>query len=286
MEFDEHRQGRLAAALECGRSWIDAEFARARNEREEALAKKREPAFGDPCASSVRSVRTLAEQLRDSLDPDDPNLWPDEAARAVGEDLGAERVVAVLLEGPEFERVRTARILIDWSLKALWHTDGPLKEPAPARIKAVSKADREGWRGDGPPPDFALTVSLPWWLLADRFEREAGLHDRLAYMAFKDGGPYLRKPDIAAHSSTLARYGLLNPRHASAFAHASAHPSTPARLRRHHFGTDGQGCLFGPAEASLGRPEDKTPAQELLPLLPQRPSRPRTSGRARAGWDA
>lgn len=278
MDINEGRLLRLEVALTTGQAWISNRILDADEAAEKARAKGKHPDVLPPCASSARDVRELADAMRAPLEADDPNLWPDEVTRQTGEPPGGETVVAVLLQGPEFEAVQTARILIDWSMRPFWHTDGPLKEPAPAKIKAISQADREGWRGAGPAPDFRLTISLPWWLLADRFEREAGLHDRLAYMAFKNGGPYLRKPDITAHAATLARYGLLNPRQVSAFAHASAHPSTPARLRRHHFGPDGQGCLFAPAESSLGRPEDRMPAQELLP---QRPTRPHTARSSR-----
>lgn len=258
--MNDEAMDRMTDALSRTRAWLD----------EERHKEKPPRASQGPAVVTVAAV--LRSALRSALDEADPALWTDEALLDAGEDLGAAALVAQLLDGEEFEGICNVRVLINWSVSPIWHTDGPLRTPAPAKIKAFPKADREAWRGGGLPPDFLLTIALPWWLLASAFEREAGLHDRLAYMGRKESGPYLRKPDIAAHASTLARYGLLNARDSAAHAAARAHPSTAARLLCHHFGPDGQGTLFAPAPVSLDRPEDKPPAQTTLPATPRRSS--------------
>jgi len=147
---------------------------------------------------------------------------------------------------PEFSTWAAQVIEVRWTRRPIVVRDMVLTEALAGRVKAVSIPDRLLWTGQGPAPAFRLELSLPWWLLADDDEQERGLHHLLAYCGMETGDrPVLRKADIVAHASTLARFGVGGVRQAMAVAHAQAHPTHERLLREYGFDpASGQGMLW------------------------------------------
>lgn len=219
---------------------------------ERALKAGKEPPRRDvPCASSADWVKWAAA----ILDEEGLGAWiRDRDLREAFEDL-AGPILRRLRDLPEFATWRTETLEIRWSRKPIVIRDIVLDDPVAGRVKVVPPADRETWLGEGDAPAFRLELSLPWWLVASEDEMERGLHAVLAACGMRDDRPVLRKPDIQAHASTLARYGVSGVRQASAVAHAQAHPSHTRLLRSFGFDPDsGQGLLW--KDHVVGRQQD------------------------------
>lgn len=154
-------------------------------------------------------------------------------------------LLARLRQLPEFQTWKAETVEIRWTRKPIVVKDLVLTEACAGRVKVVPLADRLAWTGSNDAPSFRLELSLPWWLLATEDEQERGLHAVIIACGHDGTKPVLRKPDIVAHSATLARYGVSGIRQAAAVAHAQAHPSHTRILRDFGFDPEtGQGLLW------------------------------------------
>lgn len=271
----ERREALEAGILEV-RRLVDAE-----REKFAALCRVRqkldaEPPEADlPRAESDGWVTWAAARLTegDSEVPV-PHWFTDEDLCAIGEDF-LSRPMRDLRALPEFKVLAPVVIAIRWTRKPVLRRDylGTVDyhETRCGRPKVVQEVERLTWSGPGAAPMFRLELSLPWFLLAEDHEINRGLHELLACLGLRNGKPMLRKPDVAAFATTLARFGVGHIREAGAIAHAQAHPQHRALMQS--FGVDpttGQGMLFGEArtyEAAQRklRREDERDARPKVP---------------------
>lgn len=179
---------------------------------------------------------------------------------------GIGRFVEKLLSGEEFTTIgqseedspaeRAARIEVVFSSRVPTEIDLVSKRIVPAKASVIPEIQRQT-RSDG--AEWRVVVSLPWWIIASDYEREACLHHAFSYLGRngKTEKPCLRKPDIVGFASNFSRYGINDIRHAQAIAAAAAHPQTHDRLARWHFDLHGQGILWQPRiEIEGGRSQE------------------------------
>jgi len=104
-------------------------------------------------------------------------------------------------------------------------------------------------------PLWTVTLSLPYWLLADEHERRRLVHHELMHLKFSEGKPKGRGHDLEEFVATVARFGLMGREDVALVAHAIARPDTAPLLRSYDYGEDGQGLLFpltyAPVDASV-----------------------------------
>ncbi len=115
-------------------------------------------------------------------------------------------LLEVINQYPERKHLRKAVIEIRWRLST-WSSQG---SAVLGRAKPVPRADREAWTGGGPAPDFRVTLSLPYWIVATDEERRRLLHHELGHLQWKeDGSPGSRGHDIEEFADTIRAFGLL-----------------------------------------------------------------------------
>jgi hypothetical protein len=90
-------------------------------------------------------------------------------------------------------------------------------------------------------PHGAVTLSLPWWLLASDYEREAALHDLLSRVG---AGGVLDARDTLLTSATVSRYGVGPRYHVQAVHAAATHARTDAVVRAWDADKNGQLILW------------------------------------------
>ena len=234
---------------------VDRERDRYREKCRKAERENRDAPESDlPRAESPRWVREAAKAL---AGPENAPEWM--RTDEVAEQLGCEDLLyhlPALRDLQEFATFATIDIEVRWSAKAMIRSGLMIDETRPGRVKVVPTADRDTWEGGAQhAPGWRMELSLPWFLLAEEHERRRGLHSLLAYCGLKAGKPAIRKPDIEAHATTLGRFGPSGLLEAQAIAHAVAHPSTPAELRRFRFDLAGQGVLWGDIDAPAVTPQ-------------------------------
>ena len=159
--------------------------------------------------------------------------WTEAEARKVGLDA---RPALVELSGlAEYHWMGRLLAEVVWSTRAKWARDVVETRPVVGSCVAVSQRERETTTG-GPVPWLRLTQSIPVWLASDDYARERALHALLAGFVPDNAerpAKLLRvRPDIVAHASTLARYGVDSAREAHAVAHAAAHAVTAYRIEQ------------------------------------------------------
>lgn len=220
---------------------------------DEAVAKARragttEPRPDLPRAGSPRHVRTAAKIMRD-----DGGAEPWYAHRDVQGDWDPIGLLLSQLRAEtEFTTIATARIDIRWSTSAWVEADIGGDRVVLGRMAVVPAEERGAWPveedEDGAvleAPMFRFKLSAPAFLLATTDEIERALHELLCQCGLREGRPVKRKPDIAAHSATLARYGATRIREAQAVASAMRHPETRRAMVAFGFDpTTGQGILW------------------------------------------
>lgn len=238
-----------------------------------ARRKRRQPPSPDrlPTASSARWVTWASHELTRSGVPS----WVRDADLVAGyRDL----------VGPVLERLRTWPEFASWSdqgIEIRWTTrtvlerglvarggggPDPYTETLAGRVRLVPVVDRLTWPGGGRPPAFRLELALGWWLLASDEQVERGLHAVIAACGMYGSEPAIFRPDISAHASTLARYGVSTLGQAKAVFHAERHPDHSRLLREHGFDAiTGQGQLWPAA-----RPAKQ---QDLVEAIRQAPRR-------------
>lgn len=112
---------------------------------------------------------------------------------------------------------------------------------------------------------YQVIISLPWWICANEYERDAELHKALCHFSDNIVSPALRKPDITQFAENLALYGARDYRELRAVVVAHDHPDTRARCREFEFDALRQGWLFGipePQELVDLRAESKKSVKE------------------------
>lgn len=199
-----------------------------------------------PSAGSPRWNRWLAALWREEVE-DLARWYRDvDVVESLGDHAGL--VLRRLLELDEFADLQEDEVQIRWSTSAMVRKDGPHEEVIAGRAKVVPLAERLTWpEGSERAPLFRLELSLPCFVLAEEDELEAPLHALMMQLGHGDNGPYIRKPDIAAFSATLGRYGVRTPREVQAVAHAMAHTDLRAKLTQHAYDPEsGQGLLWKP----------------------------------------
>lgn len=200
-------------------------------------AGKEPPRPDLPRAESAFHVRAAAKKL------ELPDAFMPLGDADQDEDL--RELVDQLRALPEFSTIKTAVLDVRWWTKAVGRKDGLVEVVRAGATKLVPKDERETWTGEGEPPWFRVSVSLPWWLLATYEERQRGLHDLLMACAVDSTGPRLRKPDIVAHAATLGRFGVGDVREARAVLHAAMHPDLDEQLRAYEYDRrTGQGLMW------------------------------------------
>lgn len=204
-----------------------------------------------PRASSPKWVRAAAKLLRES----EAEAWY--AHRDVADEWDVIGFTLERLRGdPEFSTIAAELIDVRWSIGATVAKDLAHERVVMGRVAVVPREERATWPTDEEPPAFRFRLSVPAFALATSDEIERALHELLVQCGVGDSGPVKRRPDIVAHSATLARYGATDVQEAQAVACAFAHPETRRAMAR--FGFDpvsGQGILWparSPRQPSLG----------------------------------
>ncbi len=173
-------------------------------------------------------VRGAASALRDCWSVH----WSEAEARKV--DVDARPTIRVLAEMVEYAYMTAFPLDVVWSTRAKWARDMMTTTPIMGTIALVSQRERETTAGEA--PWLRLTLSIPVWLASDDYARERALHALLACyapdLADKPTKLLRMRPDIVAHSSTLARYGVDAAREAQAVMAAAAHAVTAYRIEQ------------------------------------------------------
>lgn len=210
-----------------------------------------EPRGDLPRAGSPKWVRTAAKLLRES----EAEAWY--AHRDVSDDWDPiSLTLAKLRVDPEFVQIVNELIDIRWSIGATVQRDLAHERVVLGRMSVVPREERSTWAAEGEPPAFRFRLSIPAFALATSDEIERALHELLVQCGVGDSGPVKRRPDIVAHSATLARYGATDIHEVEAVACAMANPETRRAMLR--FGFDpstGQGVMWparSPRQPSLG----------------------------------
>lgn len=243
---------RLLSGLSAIRQTVrDREIA-----HQEAVAKARklgqdEPRPDLPRAGSPKWVRTAAKLLRES----EAEGWY--AHRDVADEWDVIGLTLERLRGdPEFQTIASEVIDVRWSIGATVAKDLAHERVVMGRVAVVPREERATWPTDEEPPAFRFRLSVPAFALATSDEIERALHELLVQCGVGDSGPVKRRPDIVAHSATLARYGAVDVQEAQAVACAMAHPETKRAMVRYGFDpASGQGILWparSPRQPSLG----------------------------------
>ncbi len=222
----------------------------------ERVAKARKAGEEDPRpdlprAGSPKWVRTAAKLLRER----EAEAWY--AHRDVADEWDPIGVtLAQLRDAPEFVTIATELVDIRWSIGATVQKDLAHERVVMGRMCVVPREERATWPTDEEPPAFRFRLSVPAFALATSDEIERALHELLAQCGVGDSGPVKRRPDIVAHSATLARYGATDIQEAQAVACAMANPETKRAMVRYGFDpVSGQGILWparSPRQPSLG----------------------------------
>lgn len=130
--------------------------------------------------------------------------------------------------------------------------------------RPIPKAERELWEGDGDLPLWRITLSLPYWLLMDEYERRELIHHELGHAQAKvleseqEGAPVEIVPNGEGHDyetfyPTKARYGAGSPFEARLLFEAVTHPRTKAYLAQQRLNIEtGEGRLY-PVEPWVGQ---------------------------------
>lgn len=158
----------------------------------------------------------------------------------------------------------------------LWRvTDVGGERVVGARCKRVGEQERAA----GTSALLRLEVSLPWWLVATRLERERALHGALMAWSWDADRERVvpHRPDIVAHAATLGRYGATDPREVQAIAHAARHPLTLLE------GPGGQ-LIWQPTQRALAAAAERMAArrEEEPPPVAEVPRRRRKAPTAEA----
>ena len=173
-------------------------------------------------------VRGAARALKDCWSVH----WSEKEAAKVGVD--ARPTIRVLAEMVEYAYMTAFPLDVVWSTKARWARDLLTVAPVMGTIALTSQRERETTQGEA--PWLRLTLSLPVWLASDDYARERALHALLAGfapdLAEKPTKLLRMRPDIVAHSSTLARYGVDSAREAQAVMGAASHAVTVYRIEQ------------------------------------------------------
>ena len=189
----------------------------------------------------------------------------DHAAATVGLDVATAPVLSEVLALSELRDLALAGVALLWSTRLRRVSDAAGDRVQPARAKRIGDLERAAI---GTPCRLRLEVSLPWWLVASRLERERACHAALMAWTWDREQERLHRhlPDIAAHAATLGRYGVTDEREVQAIAHAVAHPLTLL---------DGPGgqlvwqptqrAIARAAEARASRVDDEPPAPLEMP---------------------
>lgn len=144
-----------------------------------------------------------------------------------------------------------------------------------ARCKRVGEQERAA----GTSALLRLEVSLPWWLVATRLQREEALHKALMAWSWDADRERVvpHRPDIVAHAATLGRFGATDPREVQAIAHAARHPLTLLE------GPGGQ-LVWEPTQRALAAAAERMARREddAPPPVAEAPRRRRRSQTAEA----
>jgi len=239
----------IASACGALRTHVNDKVVRHDAECHKARVKNEDPPAPDlPRASVPRWVSWAAAELADAeYGAHHMPVWMRDSDVVAGHDDLAGPALDRLRDMAEFRAIATEVIEIRWTRRPIVRRDVMGSESRCGRVKAVPVGDRLAWTGEGDAPSFRLELSLPWFLLAEPDEIDRGLHELLAACWVDDDKPVIRKPDIVAHASTLARFGVSGVREAHAVFCAQRHPAHERTLR--DFGFDavtGQGSLWSP----------------------------------------
>lgn len=240
----------LQEGIELSRSKIKTETEDQDKRREMARKAGMVPPKEDPPRANATWCAWVCKTLRGVEIP--KYFTADDLEAAWGSDPVASKVED-LLALVEFKVLKQMgqRLTVRWTVGSITVSDVIGKTAKLGRVKIVPESDRLTWQGEEDAPDFRLELSLPYLLLATEDEIERGLHELLAACAYDtEERPKLKRPDIVAHASTLARYGVSGPREACAVAHAVQCSEHKERIREYGYDAQtGKGLLWPPLAA-------------------------------------
>jgi hypothetical protein len=165
-------------------------------------------------------VRLVGEELEATWLVVSPESVTDEDRRAL-------ELIERVSRMEECFRVRDEEhpVVIEWR----W-TDRVLREADKAGTPALCQHKKTStvMVRDYKVPHCVIALSLPWWLLATDYEREAALHDVLTRIG---RGGTLDKRDLVISEATASRYGVGARHHARAVHVAATHARTEVIVR-------------------------------------------------------
>lgn len=133
-----------------------------------------------------------------------------------------------------------------------WRSKGSL---IMGTCQAISQKDRDLWAGAGAPPSWRLTLNLPYWTLADSWERKRLLHHEVAHALLdvpeSEEGDEQTLPkaktiphDMEEFICTAARFGVSQPAHVQLIVAAYNHPETQRAMKENKIEFDERGQGF------------------------------------------
>lgn len=183
-----------------------------------------------------------------------PNFLPGERLYGLdGYDITV--ILDELLRLPEFSRDRNlpkehSAFQIIWR-NGNWRSKGAVLG---GTCQAIPKKDKDLWTGEGKPPSWRLTLNLPYWALADEWERKRLVHHEVAHAMLEipesDDGEKEALPkaktiphDLEEHICTAARFGVSGREQVRLIVAAYHHPETQRAIKEHglEFNESGQG---------------------------------------------
>jgi len=197
--------------------------------------------------------RMGAQELLDALhdaDPDGADAWAELDPIRVADRLIANcDEFAVFADDPNTGKDYSQLIRFVWKRNTTVKNDRAIL----GTCAVVSQADGDLWPvGAGPCPWWTITLSLQAWLALSEIDRVRTVHHELAHLGLTSDSQGHPKACINAHDieenlSTIARFGLRDKDQAKIVAAATAHPTTPVRMREWYVdASTGQGALWPP----------------------------------------